>query len=159
MYAIENMKRAVRRLTPSAKPDPRHCAAPCATGAPIRGGSTMTELFRTTLPFVCLPQPDTPGRGRRPGRRDRRLVRGQWVGRLSGGNGIYDYVHYHSRIHEVLGIARGRGASEVRRTIPAGLLNLKAGDVAMLPAAPAINASRRARIFLVVGAYSAVRDL
>ncbi|TIP34411.1 MAG: cupin, partial [Mesorhizobium sp.] len=22
-------------------------------------------------------------------------------------NGIYDYVHYHSRIHEVLGIARG----------------------------------------------------
>ena len=24
-------------------------------------------------------------------------------------DGIYDYVHYHSRIHEVLGIARGRG--------------------------------------------------
>lgn len=24
-------------------------------------------------------------------------------------NGIYDYVHYHSRIHEVLGIARGQG--------------------------------------------------
>ena len=24
-------------------------------------------------------------------------------------NGIYDYVHYHSRIHEVLGVARGRG--------------------------------------------------
>jgi hypothetical protein len=24
-------------------------------------------------------------------------------------NGIYDYVHYHSRIHEVLGIARGHG--------------------------------------------------
>ena len=24
-------------------------------------------------------------------------------------NGIYDYVHYHSRIHEVLGVARGEG--------------------------------------------------
>ena len=24
-------------------------------------------------------------------------------------DGIYDYVHYHSRIHEVLGIARGEG--------------------------------------------------
>ena len=24
-------------------------------------------------------------------------------------DGIYDYVHYHSRIHEVLGIARGKG--------------------------------------------------
>jgi hypothetical protein len=24
-------------------------------------------------------------------------------------DGIYDYVHYHSRVHEVLGIARGKG--------------------------------------------------
>src|SRR5688572_1164190 len=23
-------------------------------------------------------------------------------------NGVYEYVHYHSRIHEVMGIARGR---------------------------------------------------
>jgi hypothetical protein len=30
-----------------------------------------------------------------------------WGGRWR--NGIYDYVHYHSRIHEVLGIARGKG--------------------------------------------------
>jgi hypothetical protein len=29
-------------------------------------------------------------------------------------DGIYDYVHYHSRIHEVLGVARGKG-STVRR--------------------------------------------
>jgi len=29
-------------------------------------------------------------------------------------DGIYDYVHYHSRIHEVLGIARGRA------TVPLG---------------------------------------
>jgi uncharacterized protein YjlB len=26
-------------------------------------------------------------------------------------DGIYDYVHYHSRIHEALGIARGKGPS------------------------------------------------
>jgi hypothetical protein len=26
-------------------------------------------------------------------------------------DGIHDYVHYHSRIHEVLGIARGKGPS------------------------------------------------
>ena len=48
-------------------------------------------------------------------------------------NGIYDYVHYHSRIHEVLGIARGRcrvrfGGANGR------VLPLKAGDVAILPA-------------------------
>ena len=30
-------------------------------------------------------------------------------------DGIYDYVHYHSRIHEVLGIARGKGQGPLRR--------------------------------------------
>src|SRR5580700_7320416 len=45
-------------------------------------------------------------------------------------DGIYDYVHYHSRIHEVLGIARGQGAVQFGgnrgRTV-----KLKAGDVAV----------------------------
>ncbi|TJX41447.1 MAG: cupin, partial [Mesorhizobium sp.] len=31
--------------------------------------------------------------------------RNNWKG--SWRNGIYDYAHYHSRIHEVLGVARG----------------------------------------------------
>jgi len=48
-------------------------------------------------------------------------------------DGIYDYVHYHSQIHEVLGIAHGHvtvrfGGSRGRA------LTLKAGDVAILPA-------------------------
>jgi uncharacterized protein YjlB len=48
-------------------------------------------------------------------------------------DGIFDYVHYHSQIHEVLGIARGHatvrfGGSRGR------VLKLKAGDVAILPA-------------------------
>ena len=48
-------------------------------------------------------------------------------------DGIYDYVHYHSRIHEVLGIARGRG--RVRFGGNKGrIYTLKAGDVAILPA-------------------------
>jgi hypothetical protein len=41
-------------------------------------------------------------------------------------DGIYDYVHYHSRIHEVLGIARGTG--RVQFGGPKGRpLTLKAG--------------------------------
>jgi uncharacterized protein YjlB len=48
-------------------------------------------------------------------------------------NGIYDYVHYHSRIHEALGIARGQG--KVRFGGNKGTtVQLKAGDVAILPA-------------------------
>jgi uncharacterized protein YjlB len=45
---------------------------------------------------------------------------------------IYDYVRYHSRIHEVLGIARGKG--RVRFGGKKGrIFTRKAGDVAILP--------------------------
>ena len=67
-------------------------------------------------------------------------------------NGIYDYVHYHSRIHEVLGIARGRGTVRFGgnngRTVA-----LKAGDVAILPAGTGHQCLTASSNFLVVGAY------
>jgi uncharacterized protein YjlB len=68
-------------------------------------------------------------------------------------NGIYDYVHYHSRIHEVLGIARGNGT--VRFGGNNGrTLQLKAGDVAILPAGTGHQCLSASADFLVVGAYS-----
>jgi uncharacterized protein YjlB len=67
-------------------------------------------------------------------------------------NGIYDYVHYHSRIHEVLGVARGRG--KVRFGGNRGrALTLKAGDVAILPAGTGHQCLSASKDFLVVGAY------
>jgi uncharacterized protein YjlB len=67
-------------------------------------------------------------------------------------NGIYDYVHYHSRIHEVLGVARGSatvqfGGQRGRR------LKLRAGDVAILPAGTGHRCITASSDFLVVGAY------
>ena len=48
-------------------------------------------------------------------------------------NGIYEYVHYHSMIHEGLGIARGR--AKVRFGGSKGEeLDIAAGDFAILPA-------------------------
>lgn len=67
-------------------------------------------------------------------------------------NGIYDYVHYHSRIHEVLGVARGKGG--VRFGGNNGrTFQLKAGDVAILPAGTGHQCLAASADFLVVGAY------
>ena len=67
-------------------------------------------------------------------------------------DGIYDYVHYHSQIHEVLGIARGTGKVQFGgnrgRTV-----TLKAGDVAILPAGTGHQRISASQDFLVVGAY------
>ena len=91
-----------------------------------------------------------------PGRLDPAAVmedlfdRNGW--RDSWRNGIYDFVHYHSRIHEVLGIARGN--AKVRFGGNKGkTVNLKAGDVAILPAGTGHQCLGASSDFLVVGAY------
>jgi uncharacterized protein YjlB len=72
----------------------------------------------------------------------------------SWSDGIYDYAHYHSRVHEVLGIARGSG--QARFGGPNGcVLDLKAGDVAILPAGTGHQRIKASGNFLVVGAYPA----
>lgn len=67
-------------------------------------------------------------------------------------NGIYDYVHYHPQIHEVIGIARGKG--RVRFGGKKGrIFTLKAGDVAVLPAGTGHQCLGADDDFLVIGAY------
>jgi uncharacterized protein YjlB len=67
-------------------------------------------------------------------------------------NGIYDYVHYHSRIHEVLGIARGSGKIQFGGN-RGRALTLNTGDVAILPAGTGHKKLTASQDFSVVGAY------
>ena len=67
-------------------------------------------------------------------------------------NGIYDYLHYHSGTHEVLGIARGH--VRVRFGGRKGkIVALRTGDVAILPAGTGHQRISASRDLLVVGAY------
>lgn len=67
-------------------------------------------------------------------------------------NGIYDFVHYHATVHEVLGIARGR--AKVRFGGDQGeVLDIVAGDVAILPAGTGHQCISASDDFSVVGAY------
>jgi uncharacterized protein YjlB len=67
-------------------------------------------------------------------------------------NGIFNYVHYHSMIHEALGVARGR--AKVRFGGAAGrLIELAAGDVAVLPAGTGHHCLWASPKLCVIGAY------
>jgi len=67
-------------------------------------------------------------------------------------NGIYDYLHYHATVHEALGVARGH--ARVRFGGDAGeVLEIAAGDVAILPAGTGHQCLSASADLAVVGAY------
>src|ERR1700756_651635 len=67
-------------------------------------------------------------------------------------NGVYDFAHYHATVHEVLGIARGH--AKVRFGGERGkVLEIAAGDVAILPAGTGHQCIIASADFSVVGAY------
>jgi uncharacterized protein YjlB len=67
-------------------------------------------------------------------------------------NGIYPYVHYHSMIHEAMGIARGH--AKVRFGGDDGeTIEVAAGDVVVLPAGTGHQRLTQSRDLVVIGAY------
>jgi uncharacterized protein YjlB len=155
MPVVEELKRIVEKLT--------------GIGRPARG--TVERLVRPRKPELLRFRGDgeTPNNPRLPlmvYRAAVRLDRGYdpaavfeeifarhgWCD--SWRDGVYDFLHFHSATHEVLGIARGRvtvqfGGAKGRS------LTLAAGDVVVLPAGTGHRRIRASRDLLVVGAYPA----
>lgn len=72
-------------------------------------------------------------------------------------NGIFDYHHFHSTAHEVLGIARGE--VQVAFGGPSGqVVAVRAGDVVVIPAGVAHRNMGQSRDLLVIGAYPGGSD-
>lgn len=78
------------------------------------------------------------------------LMKNNWGG--SWRNGIYDYHHYHSTAHEVLGVYSGW--AEVELGGPGmNPLKIEKGDLVVLPAGTAHKRRKSGDGFAVVGAY------
>lgn len=70
---------------------------------------------------------------------------------------VYDYHHYHSTAHEVLGCYRGR--ARIQLGGPHGpTLELAPGDVLLLPAGAAHKKLEASEDFCVVGCYADGRE-
>jgi uncharacterized protein YjlB len=83
------------------------------------------------------------------------FIRNGWSN--SWRNGIYDFHHYHSNVHECMGIAMGKA-----RVILGGpngkAAELEQGDVIILPAGTAHKCTSATEDFLCVGCYPQGRD-
>lgn len=67
-------------------------------------------------------------------------------------NGVFDYHHYHSSAHEVLGVGRGKAKLQIGG--PAGpMLEVSQGDCLILPAGTGHKKIESSSDFQVVGAY------
>jgi uncharacterized protein YjlB len=152
MYVVESIKRAVGRITGASRLTRRDLAAH------IRRRQPLTTRFKDDgdIPNNPLPFCLYGGAVELADSADPAAIFEQLFGANGWGdswrNGIYTYVHYHSRIHEVLGIARGH--ARVRFGGDGGkIVEVKAGDVAVLPAGTGHQCLGASDDFLVVGAY------
>lgn len=67
-------------------------------------------------------------------------------------DGIYNFLHFHTKTHEVLGIARGQARVQFGGK-KGRILEVKAGDVIVLPAGTGHCRKSMSKDLLVVGAY------
>ena len=134
MHVLENLKKTLGKVTGVGKPS----------------GSAARRAVRRSKPHAIMFRDDgsIPNNARLPfllyrgavgltGSADPAAILEELFNANDWGDswrkGIYEYVHYHSRTHEVLGIARGHarvrfGGNEGK------IIALRSGDVVILPA-------------------------
>lgn len=105
-------------------------------------GETMPN---NTLPVLIYAGAATDAAGF-----DRLFAANGWGGRWH--DGIYDFDHYHSNAHEVLGIAQGTATVQLGGDVGEAV-EVRPGDVIVLPAGTGHRRIGSSGDLLVVGAY------
>jgi uncharacterized protein YjlB len=132
---------------------------PGAYNAPL---GTHTFVFddnglipNSPLPLVVREGAVTPDREDPPKAFERVFLKNGWTG--SWRNGVFDYHHYHSTAHEVMGVATGsatiRFGGEDGETVA-----VSAGDVIIIPAGVGHACIKASSDFEVIGAYADGRE-
>lgn len=153
MYAFEAIKSRFENLTGLAQPTARDLKKRIKRSKPRAKRFDDNNLIpnNAALPLIHYRKVVSLTRLSDPAALFERLFKTNgWVDAWR--NGIYDYVHYHPRTHEVLGIARGRARVRFGGKNGSSLL-LIPGDVVILPAGTGHEALRATKDLLVVGAY------
>jgi uncharacterized protein YjlB len=152
MYLAETLKRTFERFTGRGRPSVRKARAAVQKRKP----TTLSfkddgSIPNNPLPVIVYAQAVRLDRAADPAAVFERLFEANGWG-SSWRNGIYHYLHYHSSIHEVLGVASGQ--ARVRLGGDQGEeVDLVAGDVVVLPAGTGHHNLMQSDDFLVVGAY------
>ena len=93
-----------------------------------------------------LPQDET----NKAGGFDRLFEQNGWRGIWR--DSVYDYDHYHSNAHEVLGVAKGKATLQLGGETGQAV-EVAAGDVLLLPAGTGHRCISGSENFVVIGAY------
>jgi uncharacterized protein YjlB len=158
MYLLETLKKTFEQVTGAGKPSSaslqRFIRRRKAHATTFEDDGAIPNNPR--LPFIHYRSPVRLAHAQDPAAVFEQLFEANgWTG--SWRNGIYDFLHYHSGTHEVLGIARGH--ARVRFGGDSGkIVALRAGDVAILPAGTGHQRVSASRDLLVVGAYPSVGE-
>jgi len=155
MAIVEDAKRFVERITGFGRPKPKQLAGLTRPVTPQRfhfkdDGTTPNNKSLPLLLYrraIKLPKEFDPAAVI-----ETLFARNGW--KDSWRDGVYDFLHFHTRTHEALGIARGSVRVQFGGT-GGKIIALRAGDAVVLPAGTGHQRIAQSDDLLVVGAYPA----
>jgi uncharacterized protein YjlB len=151
MAFLEEVKRTIEELTGVARPKINEIGLRQRKPHPFKFRDDGKTPNNPQFPLILYRSPIVPNPNVDPAAVFEALFSNNgWT--HSWRDGIYDFLHFHTKTHEVLGIARGKARVQFGGN-KGRTLEVKAGDVVILPAGTGHCRKSMSKDLLVVGAY------